>query len=286
MPRFIVSLLSVVFLSLIGSFLYLATSQAKTPAPGLLLANVYERGIALEDYWVSEKLDGVRAYWDGRQLLSRRGNVFAAPAWFTDGFPATPLDGELWMGRDTFAELSGAVRRQIPDDRQWRRIRYMVFDLPAAAGTFDRRLLRLKRLLEGLESPYIDAVAQRRVADHAELMILLERVVDGGGEGLMLHRGDSLYAGGRSDDLLKLKRHTDAEATVIAHTPGRGKYAGMLGALVVETPAGVRFAVGSGFSDAERRRPPPVGSVITYKFYGTSKNGVPRFASFLRVRRD
>ena len=259
-------------------------SSGEAEAPSLLLANVYREGVDLDRYWVSEKLDGVRAYWDGERLLSRKGNRINAPPWFVEHYPRVPLDGELWMGRGAFERLSGAVRRQVPDDAQWRGIRFMVFDLPSSPGTFDRRLQRLREMFETIASPYLALVEQFRVADRAELMETLDRVVAGGGEGLMLHRGTSLYTAGRGDDLLKLKAHEDAEAVVVGHLPGKGRLIGMLGALLVETPEGLRFRLGTGFSDGERRNPPPLGATVTYKYYGRTRNGVPRFASFLRIR--
>ena len=259
-------------------------SAGEAEAPSLLLANVYREGVDLDRYWVSEKLDGVRAYWDGERLLSRKGNPINAPPWFVEHYPRVPLDGELWMGRGAFERLSGAVRRQVPDDAQWRGIRFMVFDLPSSPGIFDRRLQRLREMFETIASPYLALVEQFRVADRAELMETLDRVVAGGGEGLMLHRGSSLYTAGRGDDLLKLKAHEDAEAVVVGHLPGKGRLTGMLGALLVETPEGLRFRLGTGFSDEERRNPPPLGATVTYKYYGRTRNGVPRFASFLRIR--
>ena len=261
-----------------------AASAGEAGAPPLLLANVYREDVALDRYWVSEKLDGVRAYWDGERLRSRKGNPINAPPWFVAHLPRVPLDGELWMGRGAFERLSGAVRRQRPDDAQWREIRFMVFDLPSSPATFDRRLQRLREMFETVASPYVALVEQFRVSGRAELMERLERVVAGGGEGLMLHKGSSLYAAGRSDDLLKLKTHEDAEAVVIGHLPGKGRLTGRLGALLVETPEGLRFRLGTGFSDEERRNPPPLGATVTYRHHGRTRNGVPRFASFLRIR--
>lgn len=253
-------------------------------APALSLANVYHDGVDAAQYWVSEKLDGVRAYWDGAALYSRQGNRFQVPDWFVKEFPQTPLDGELWMDRGAFETLSGIVRRKKPNDEDWLNIRFMVFDLPADSADFDGRLRRLKKILGAVKSPQIGLVEQFRVADSAELKAALRRVVSQGGEGLMLRKTDSRYRAGRSDDLLKLKLHEDAEAVVIAHLPGKGKYKGMLGSLLVETPDGKRFKLGSGFSDQERRQPPPIGAIITYKHYGKTRNGIPRFASFLRIR--
>ena len=248
------------------------------------LANAYHGDVDLSRYWVSEKLDGVRARWDGAALYSRGGNRFNAPAWFVEGFPGEALDGELWMGRGTFEVLSGAVRREMPDPAAWRRIRYMVFDVPAVAAPFDERLRRMRDMFAEPPSPHIALVEQFRVASEAELMATLEKVVADGGEGLMLRDGRSFHRAGRSDDLLKLKTYADAEAVVVAHLPGKGKYRGMLGSLLVEMPDGRRFKLGTGFTDVERRNPPPVGATVTYKYTGTTGNGIPRFASFLRIR--
>lgn len=253
-------------------------------APPVMLARHYHDGIDLDAYWVSEKLDGVRAWWDGDRLLSRRGNVYPAPDWFTRDFPDTPLDGELWIGRQRFEETVSIVRSHDAGDAAWRRIRFMVFDLPATPGSFDQRLDKLRRLITERGIPWLRAVEQFRVENENVLMRRLRAVTDAGGEGLMLHRGTSLYHAGRTDDLLKLKTLYDAEATVIGHLPGRGKYRGLLGALLVTTADGKIFRIGTGLSDAERRKPPPIGSTITYRYRGLTRKGVPRFASFLRIR--
>ena len=265
----------------------LTTPQAwAADAPALLLANVYRPGMRLADYWVSEKYDGVRGYWDGHTLRTRGGETVAVPAWFTAGWPDTPMDGELWAGRGRFSHAQSTVRQQQPDDAAWREMRFMVFDLPAHGGTFDQRLPALNKLVESLDQPWVQAVPQQRVASDAALQKLLLRTVRAGGEGLMLHRGASMYRAGRSDDLIKVKTHEDTEAKVVAHLPGQGRHAGRLGALVVEMPSGQRFRLGAGLTDAERDHPPPVGSWVTYRFRGTHDSGVPRFASFVRVRDD
>ena len=252
--------------------------------PKLMLANSYHEDINVTDYWVSEKLDGVRAYWNGTQLISRQGNVFAAPDWFNADFPKIPLDGELWMGRGTFETLSGAVRKTTPVDSEWRAIRLMVFDMPEQAGDFNQRLETLRRMFAQKHSPYITLVAQEKLPSQKALMARLDEVVNAGGEGLMLHLGSAPYRGVRSDDLLKLKRFEDAEATVLAHIAGTGKYQGAMGALLVQTSAGVQFKIGTGFSDAQRKNPPPIGSDITYRYRSITSKGVPRFASFMRIR--
>lgn len=255
-----------------------------TNEPSLLLAERYQGGIEVSQYWVSEKLDGVRAYWDGKQLRFRSGNVIQAPAWFTAALPAHPLDGELWLGRGTFERLSGIVRRDVPDDAEWRQLRYMTFELPNAHGTFTERLTQLRALVAATRTPWLQAVEQFRLADARALKRKLTEVVRDGGEGLMLHRADALYETGRSVALLKVTPWLDAEARVVAHVRGKGKYAGMLGALQVEMPDGRRFALGTGFTDAQRRSPPPVGTQVTYRYRELTRHGIPRFARFLRIR--
>ena len=268
-----------------------AAAAGQAP-PALLLANLYRADLDLRDWWVSEKYDGVRGYWDGTQLLTRGGEIVAAPAWFTAGWPSAPMDGELWAGRGGFEQASGTVRRQTPDDAAWHRMRFMVFDLPTHGGPFDERIPALSKHVADLHQDWVQAVAQRKVASHAELQTLLRATVAAGGEGLMLHRGASTYSGGRANDLLKLKPYLDAEARVLTVLPGRGKYEGLMGALRVEAvdgagqPTGIRFKLGTGFTDAQRHAPPAVGTLITYRYRDMNVSGVPRFASFLRVRSD
>jgi DNA ligase-1 len=261
-------------------------ARAWADAPALMLAEVYRQGIPLEDYWVSEKYDGVRGYWDGRQLRTRGGQRVMAPLWFTAPLPAVPLDGELWAGRGRFAMAASTVRSQTPSDAAWHEMRFMVFDLPAQAGDFTARLVALRKLLPLTAAPWVVPVAQQRATTHAELQALMEKTVRMGGEGLMLHRGASLYRGERNADLLKVKPYDDADARVVGHLPGKGRHDGRMGALLVEMPGGQRFRLGGGFTDAQRGAPPPVGSWVSYRYNGTTASGLPRFARFLRVRED
>lgn len=254
--------------------------------PAMLLAETYVAGIDVGHYLVSEKLDGVRAQWDGRTLRFRGGGNVPAPAWFTAAFPAVPLDGELWMGRNQFDVLSGIVRKLEPIDAEWRQVRYCVFELPGEAGDFATRAAQIQALVANTKVPWLKAVQQFRVASHTDLMRQLDTVVRAGGEGLMLHRADAPYLTGRSDALLKLKPWLDAEAIVVGHTPGKGKYTGLTGALEMAMPDGKRFRLGNGLTDAQRRAPPPLGTRITYRYLHLTKNGVPRHPRFLRVRED
>ena len=255
-------------------------------ASDLTLANTYRPDIDVQAYWVSEKYDGIRAHWDGKQLRSRQGVPIDAPAWFTRHWPAQPMDGELWAGRAQFAAVQSSVGQGSKDEAGWRALRYMVFDLPAHSGPFTQRQQTLQKLVAAIGQEWVQPVAQWQVASHEALMRQLRTVSAAGAEGLMLRRADSPYRAGRSDDLIKLKLFEDAEAVVVAHLPGKGKYQGMTGALLVEMPSGQRFKIGSGLSDAERAQPPAMGSTITYRFNGSHPSGLPRFARYWRVRSD
>jgi DNA ligase 1 len=253
-------------------------------APAILLAKVLPAEVDPAHYLVSEKYDGARAIWDGTLLRFRSGNVVNAPAWFIARLPKVALDGELWIGRGQFERLSGSVRKSEPVDAEWREIKYLIFELPGAAGTFEERAQKIRDTAAAANWPALVAVEQFRVADRKALKSKLDAVVKAGGEGLMLHRADAPYVTGRSDALYKLKPLDDTEAKVVAVIPGKGKFAGMMGALMVEMPNGRRFNIGTGFSDEVRKSPPPVGATITYTHRGLTNGGLPRFASFLRVR--
>ncbi|MGE8289141.1 MAG: DNA ligase [Stenotrophomonas sp.] len=250
----------------------------------LMSASTWQDGPDVTRFWVSEKLDGVRARWDGRQLHTRTGSVIPAPVWFTRGWPVQVMDGELWIARGRFDATSAIVRSNPGRDDAWRQLRFMAFDLPMQPGTFSQRLAALQGVVEQSGNPHLALVEQRRLADTDSLHRHLRSVAAGGGEGLMLHHEDNPYRDGRSNGLFKLKLFEDAEARVIGYVPGKGKYTGMVGALLMEMPQGLHFRLGSGLSDALRRTPPPVGSQVTYRYNGLTPNGLPRFPRFLRVR--
>jgi DNA ligase-1 len=271
-------------LFVVGLLVSAAPAASAADLPELSHAEHYRAGVDPAAYWVSEKLDGVRAVWDGTQLLFRSGRSIHAPAWFTQGLPPQKLDGELWLARGQFERLSGIVRKTSPDDTEWRGVNFLLFELPEAPGTFSQRLETMRRLVTQAGLPHLRVVEQIRLPDAAALQHHLDEVVDKGGEGLMLHRADALYRAGRGDDLLKLKPWDDAEAVVIAHLPGTGKYSGRLGALLVQLPDGRRLRLGSGFSDKQRLSPPALGVTVTYRYRGLSAKGVPRFATFVRMR--
>lgn len=250
-----------------------------------MLPRVYSGSVPVEEYWVSEKLDGVRGYWDGERLWTRNGYPIHAPDWFTRDWPNSLLEGELWMGHGQFDAVSAIVRSAKADDADWRDVQFMVFDLPDHGGRFDLRVKAMRRIRNDA-IPWLQPIRQFRVATVEELDRRLEAVVEGNGEGLMLHHGAALYRSGRSEDLLKYKLYSDAEARVVGYTEGRGKYTGMTGALEVESADGRRFRLGSGLSEADRASPPPVGSWVTYRYNGLTSTGLPRFARFMRIREE
>jgi DNA ligase-1 len=258
---------------------------AEKSSPALLLANVWNPSIDPTGWWVSEKYDGLRGYWDGRKLWSRKGQAIQAPDYFLAELPKDiALDGELWVGRGQFEETISTVLSQTPDDR-WKRVHFMVFDAPQAKGTFEQRMEFLQATLPA-ENKFAKPVLQERCKGTKHLIAERDRVVALGGEGLMLRKPESEYEARRSPTLLKVKPQDDAEATVIAHLPGKGKFAGKLGSLRVKTAEGLEFSIGTGFTDAQREAPPAVGTLITYRYRGLTAKGLPRFPSFLRVRKD
>lgn len=260
--------------------------HAAQTMPPVQLASVYkpERTELVSAYLVSEKFDGVRAVWTGQQLLTRSGNIINAPDWFTASLPDVWLDGELWTKHQDFARLSGIIRTQIPDDEAWRKVSYRVFDMPDRELPFEQRYQNYTSLITKLNLPHIKPVKQYRLINKTALQDLLQEKIEHGAEGLILHLASAKHHGGRTQALLKLKPYDDAEATVIAHLPGKGKYTNQLGALRVKNKQGRVFSIGSGLSDQDRINPPPIGSVITYRYQGFTKTGLPRFARFLRIR--
>ena len=273
------------FIRCISLAIPVAPAAART-SPTLMLGQDAPQDPDPRGYLVSEKFDGVRGLWDGRVLRFRSGDPVAAPGWFTAGLPVAPLDGELWLGRGRFEPLVSIVRKSRPEDAGWRAVRFLAFDQPATDGPFAERAARLAALVLRTGCPWLQTVGQDRLDHRADLQQRLRDVLALGGEGLMLHRADAPWRAGRTDVLLKLKPRHDAEARVIGHVRGQGRHAGRLGALRVRRDDGAEFLLGTGLSDAQRDQPPPVGAVVTYRHQGFTEAGLPRFASFLRLRVD
>lgn len=229
-------------------------------------------------WWMSEKLDGIRAVWDGVSLTTRTGQAIHAPEWFTSSLPSIHLDGELWIGRGKFQRTASVVRSRSAGE-EWRQIRYAAFDAPAVAGGFEARQAALREAATGVAF----ALGQRQCDGASDLAAELSRVTNAGGEGVMLRQPGSDYERRRSPSLLKVKKFLDCEATVVGYAVGTGRNRSTVGALVATLQDGTEFRVSSGLSDALRRNPPAVGTVITVAYQQLTDAGVPRFPSFLRV---
>ncbi|MBE9485969.1 MAG: DNA ligase [Chloroflexi bacterium] len=261
----------------------LLTSQARAAEP--MLPQVYTEQVDVSRWLMSEKLDGVRGYWDGKQLLSKNGNRLHPPTEFTRDLPAFPLEGELWGGRGSFERTVSIVRKQQPHDG-WRQLKFAIFDVPEAPGGFTERIEQARVWFVAHPADYAFVIPQIPVRDQVHLQQELQRIERLGGEGLIVRKPDALYTAGRSAEILKVKNYQDAEATVVAHLPGKGRNEGRLGSLLVALEDGTQFKIGTGFSDAERESPPVVGALITFKYYGKYQSGIPKFPSFKRIRRD
>lgn len=261
----------------------MAAARAAQPPP-VELVDVYHGHADLANYWVSEKYDGVRGYWDGHRMLTRGGSVIDLPAWFTADLPHTRMDGELWAGYGQFSQASTLIRTAGPHDPGWHTISYRVFDLPGHDGDFDARVPAIRRTVARIDDPWVVAIRQFHVADRDALAAALKKVLAKGGEGLVLHRGSRDYTPGRHAGLLKVKPFDDAEARVVAIRPGHGRLDGKMGSLEVRMADGREFAIGTGFTDAQRADPPPIGSWVTFRYQGETATGLPRFARFLRRR--
>lgn len=259
----------------------------KEPAPKLMLAHKWEEeSHDPTGYWVSEKYDGLRAFWTGTKFLSRAGNPFYAPKYFTKNLPKdVTLDGELYMGRKMFEETSSIVKTQDSTDKRWHQLKFKVFDVPSRGeDEFEARQAWLNETFG--EHDVVDVVQQELAKSKEHVIELRDQIVEQGAEGLMLRKPKTVYVGKRTKDLLKVKKWIAEEATVADHVPGKGKHTGRVGALDCTSKTGVSFRIGTGFNDKEREDPPEIGSLVTFKYQELTKAGVPRFPVYMRPAED
>lgn len=251
----------------------------------IMLPQVYSEDIDVADWLMSEKLDGVRGYWDGERLLSKNGNSLYPPPAFIRNFPPFPLEGEIWGGRKTFLQTVSTVKKQQPHDG-WLQLQFAIFDVPRATGNFTRRLQTAEEWFRDNPNTFVFVIPQTVIKNKNQLKTELQRIENLGGEGLIVRKPDTLYAKGRSSEILKVKSFFDQEAVVIGHLTGNGRNSNRLGSLVLELPDKTQFKIGTGFCDQERDNPPPIGTTITFKHYGFYPSGIPKFPSYLRIRGD
>ncbi len=258
---------------------------ASADALDIMLPEVYEDNIDISNWLMSEKLDGVRGYWDGERLLSKNGIPFNPPAAFLKNFPDFALEGEIWGGRNTFEKTVSIVKTRKAHNG-WLDLKFGIFDVPEAGNGFERRLNMASQWFAKHPSDYAFVISQKTVKGKEQLKEELVRVEKMGGEGLIIRKPDSLYTTGRSDEIMKVKSYHDMDAVVVDHLDGEGRNLGRLGSLLVELPDRTRFKIGTGFSDKDRENPPQIGSIISFKYYGFYKSGIPRFPSYIRIKQD
>ncbi len=252
-------------------------------ASDLLLLNRYTPDVDVTGWLMSEKLDGVRAYWSGSDLLTRQGNRIAAPSWFTEGLPPFELDGELWSKRGDFERIQSIVSRNQPHEG-WRELSYNIFEVPHAEGGLLARLDKLQTFLRAHPLAHVRVIEQIPCRGAEHLQARLQAVEAMGGEGLVVRHPDTPYTTGHSDQSLKVVSFETMEGEVVGYREGKGKYTGMTGALELEIDGARRLLLGSGLSDEQRREPPPLGTLVTFKYRGLTSGGLPKFATFLRIR--
>lgn len=261
----------------------------------VMLAKKYDSTKHNPTHWLmSYKIDGIRAYWNGENLLTRGNNIIHAPAWFTDPLKGVKceLDGELVFTSNgsplgNFQETCSVVKRHNPDDR-WKNVKYFIFDSPSLGEkfSFDHVVASLNQIIL---PRHCELVTHVRCKDKADLEKYHDRYTAKGGEGIMIRDPTSKYERKRSKNILKVKIFQDAEATVIDYVEGKGKHEGKLGGYIctwTDERNDRVFHVGTGLTDAERENRYPVGTIITFQYFGLTDAGSPRHPKYLRQRLD
>jgi len=266
------------------SFLWVMPQFAQS-SEDMLLLKVWQPSQAVKGWLMSEKLDGVRARWDGHHLISRGGHVFAAPGWFTQGFPAFALDGELWSKRGDFEHIVSIVRKKKPH-MGWKQLTYQIFEVPDQPGGLQARLNVLQQYLATHPNTYLHIITQKICDGKKHLQAWLQQLLSQGAEGVVVRSPTAPYQTGRSSDALKVKPYQDAECDVVGYKPGKGKLKGLTGALRCRMHDGRVISIGSGLNQRLRTTPPAIGQIITFKYYGLTKNKKPRHPVFLRLWRS
>lgn len=265
------------------------TGKIKNPPKGFSKAPI--------GWYVSEKYDGYRAIWNGREFVSRNGNIFVTPQWFKDWFPNDKaLDGELFMGRESF-EKHGLLKKKIAIDSEWKKanVNFQIFDSPTIKGDFETRQLQIKKIIElsckkkGVGKCPLKYTTQTKISSEKQLYSTFDKLTKKGAEGVMIRSPHSPYETKRSSHLLKVKQLFDDECKIIGFKAGSGKYTGMLGAFkcqMVKNPK-VKFTI-SGMNDTIRKnylKTHPIGTIVTFTYMGLSAKGVPRHPNYLRIRK-
>ncbi len=232
---------------------------------------------------MSEKLDGIRGFWDGEKLISRGGVILNPPKSWTANFPNFAIDGELWTKRADFGGVSSIVRRKKPDSR-WQKVSFNIFEVPNQKGGILQRLKVLQDYLQQHPSKTIRIIQQIPVKSKQQLNDFLNEIISKKGEGIVVRNPKTLYQTGRLSSALKIKKYQDEECTVLEILSGKGKYSNKMGALKCQTKTGKILKIGSGFTDQQRQNPPIIGSEITFKYYGLTNNKKYKHPVFLKIK--
>ncbi|MFO7803153.1 MAG: DNA ligase [Desulfovermiculus sp.] len=265
------------------SVLYAGAAIGLADSPKLQQYENYTGNEDISGWYMSEKLDGIRGYWDGENLLTRSGRTIHAPGWFTHDFPDFELDGELWAGRGNFYLVQKTVLDTKPSSSDWERITYNIFEVPQASGNFSARLKKAKDWFGDRNCAHVRAIPQITCSGHKHLQHFLQKIEAQEGEGVIVKDPQKAYSGCTSAHVLKVKSFDKLEGTVIGINPGKGKYKNMMGSLTIALKNGEAFKLGTGFTHEQRKDPPVIGSEVRFKHYGWTRHDKPRFASFLQV---
>ncbi len=265
--------------------LSLASFSSVATEPKLFLLKTYDDSKEVVGWVMSEKLDGIRGFWNGQELLTRGGKKLNPPKWFTKDYPPFAVDGELWTKRSDFENISSIVRSQNSNNR-WKLITHNIFEVPNQQGGLFERLSVLEGYLDKNPISHLKILKQTVVESKQHLQDTLQQVISNKGEGVVVRNPNSLYETGRLSSALKVKKYFDTECTVLKILPGRGKYLGKMGSVLCQTDDGKQLKIGSGFKDKDRSNPPSIGSKITFKYYGFTKKGKHKYPVYLRIRNN
>ena len=286
----------------------------------------FKKPRGVEDYeppigWkASEKMDGYRGRFckKNKKFISRNQKEYNAPKWYIDGMPNVDMDGELWIGREPkdFQSM-GTIRKKVPIDEEWMKVKYCVYDFPEINYKFGDRYKIMKKNEKKIKENWnsyrktlelkfhsmpcpIIILPQITIKSLEHMEQFYEKILENKGEGIMLKCPNSDYMNGRSNYLLKYKPLSDAEAEIVGYKKGTNKYEGMLGAFICrplnnkddhfirDMNKDNEFAM-SGMNDSVRttyEETHPIGTIVTYNYNGFLDSGKPRFARYMRIRTD
>ena len=275
---------------------------------GVLLAKNFDEDVDIDGWYASEKWDGYRSVWNGKNFVSRTGKSFDVPDWYCSIMPPSiALDGELWLGRGKFEDC-GLLRKKRPTkeseikkwNEEWlkKEVVFNVFDIMNLNVEFEKRMKQLKTLVKdrnkcmkklniNKSNPILTFTEQTKV-NKVEALEMAKEVIKGGGEGIMLRKPGSLYEAKRSKTLYKIKEVDDMEVRIDGYKNGTGKYKGILGSFTCSllNKPDIKCNV-SGMNDKIRNSyltTHPVGTIITITYNGVTGLGKPRHPRYLRIR--